>query len=275
MKLSLASITGLLAFANAHGFVQQIWLGDKLVDTWNPYKDPQKNPPVNKITRKFKDNGPVTDGLFTVSIWSPSSITNKPLTLRQTDAITCNIASSGANNVPVSATASVAAGSTVKFMWTDWQSDHPGPIMTYLASCKGPCSAFSGSTGNVWVKIDQAGYDASQTVPWASKRLPTQNSTWTVKLPSKIPAGEYLLRHEILGLQRTNTNGSLAQFYPGCHQISVTGGGSTALPTGIALPGAYQPDDTKSIFLEYRKISATNPYTPPGGPVWGDNGWSS
>jgi hypothetical protein len=49
-----------------HGFVQQIWLGDSLVDCWDPYKDPQKKPPVNVITRKFLDNGPVTDGNFTV-----------------------------------------------------------------------------------------------------------------------------------------------------------------------------------------------------------------
>lgn len=69
MKTStlLSSLTsGLLV--SGHGFVQQIWLGDNLVDTWDPYKDPQKDPPVDKITRKFKDNGPVTDGLFTVCI---------------------------------------------------------------------------------------------------------------------------------------------------------------------------------------------------------------
>lgn len=181
----------LVPLVSAHGFVQQIWLGNSLVDTWNPYKDPQKKPPVNKITRIFKDNGPVTDGLFT------------------TDAITCNIGRDGKNNVPASVSASVAAGSTVKFLWTDWQSDHPGPIMTYLADCKGSCSSFSGSSGNVWVKIDHAGYDASQAVPWASKRLPTQNSTWTVTLPSKIKPGEYVLRHEILGLQRTNKSAYL------------------------------------------------------------------
>ena len=72
--------------------------------------------------------------------------------------------------------------------------DHPGPIMTYLADCQGSCSKFSGSSGNVWVKIDQAGYDAKEAVPWASKRLPTQNSTWTIRLPSKLAPGEYILR---------------------------------------------------------------------------------
>jgi hypothetical protein len=75
-----------------------------------------------------------------------------------------------------------------------------GEVMTYLADCKGSCSQFSGSTGNVWVKIDQAGYDATEAVPWASKRLPTQNSTWEVKLPSKIAPGEYILRYVLLAL---------------------------------------------------------------------------
>ncbi|KAI0596546.1 family 61 endoglucanase [Biscogniauxia sp. FL1348] len=253
----LAGILLLDAYVAAHGYVQQIQLGDSLVDAWNPYKDPQKDPPVSKITRHFLDNGPVTDGEFT------------------TDAITCNYGAKGEeNNTPVNVTAEVAAGSRVTFYWTDWQSDHPGPIMTYLAACNGPCADFSGSSGNVWVKIHQAGYDASFSTPWASKRLPEQNSTWTVTLPATLAPGEYLLRHEILGLQRTNTNGSLAQFYPSCNQISVTGQGTAALPEGIALPGAYQPDDTTSIFLEYRDISAENPYTAPGGQVWGDDGWT-
>ncbi|KZL70027.1 glycoside hydrolase family 61 protein [Colletotrichum tofieldiae] len=247
---ALTLVSALAATASAHGFVQQIMLGENLIDTWNPYKDPSKK--VNKITRKFKDNGPVTDGLFT------------------TDAITCNIGSDK-NNIPATETASVPAGSTVKFMWTEWKSDHPGPIMTYLADCGGKCSNFDGSKGNVWVKIDQSGYDANEAIPWASKRLPEQNSTYTIKLPSKIAPGEYILRHEILGLQRTNKDGNLAQFYPGCHQITVTGTGATKLPEGIALPGAYKADDTKSILLDYRKVTS---YTPPGGPVWGDDGWS-
>ncbi|CCF36552.1 family 61 endoglucanase [Colletotrichum higginsianum] len=247
---SVSVVSALAATASAHGYVQQILLGENLVSTWNPYKDASKK--VNKITRKFRDNGPVTDGLFT------------------TDAITCNIASDK-NNVPSTETASVPAGSNVKFMWTEWKSDHPGPIMTYLADCGGKCSEFDGSKGNVWVKIDQSGYDANEAIPWASKRLPEQNSTYTIKLPATIAPGEYILRHEILGLQRTNKDGNLAQFYPGCHQITVTGGGATKLPEGIALPGAYKADDTESIFLDYRKVTS---YTPPGGPVWGDDGWA-
>ena len=58
-----------------------------------------------------------------------------------------------------------------------------------------------------------------------------------------------------------------AQFYPSCAQITITGGGS-ANPTGVALPGAYQPDDA-GILVELWRISPSNPaYTPPGGAVW-------
>lgn len=145
-------------------------------------------------------------------------------------------------------------------------------VLTYLAKCPGKCSQFSADSGKIWVKIDQAGYDAAKNPPWASKRLPTQNSTWTVTLPKSIVDGEYILRHEILGLQRTNKNASLAQFYPNCHQITVTGGGSAKLPEGVAIPGAYGLTD-KGIALNYRDVSASKPYTPPGGPVWGDGGW--
>jgi hypothetical protein len=54
------------AHVSAHGYVQQILLGNSLVDAWNPYKDPQKVPAVSKITRHFLDNGPVTDDMFLV-----------------------------------------------------------------------------------------------------------------------------------------------------------------------------------------------------------------
>jgi hypothetical protein len=101
------------ALVSAHGFVQQIWLGNNLVDgepppsafdsrladrriAWNPYKDPQKNPPVNKITRIFKDNGPVTDGLFEVGtssvICRPEGYANKRTRLMRLPATSAGMA---------------------------------------------------------------------------------------------------------------------------------------------------------------------------------------
>ena len=33
------------------------------------------------------------------------------------------------------------------------------PVMTYIAKCPNGCATFKGDTGNVWVKIDQWGWD--------------------------------------------------------------------------------------------------------------------
>lgn len=69
MKLTIAASLLLLdSYVSAHGYVQQIALGSNLVNAWNPYKDPQRKPPPSVITRHFLDNGPVTDGMFTVRL---------------------------------------------------------------------------------------------------------------------------------------------------------------------------------------------------------------
>ncbi|GLB34553.1 putative glycoside hydrolase family 61 protein [Lyophyllum shimeji] len=218
--------------AVGHGFVQQIKVGSEYVNTWNPYKDPQQH--VTRISRVFPDNGPIPDGDFTgvYPCHGPD--------------ITCN----RGGNIPVKMTTKIPAGTTIQFLWTDWQSDHPGPIMTYIAECPKGCSTFKVYRQClVQVKIQE-----------------DVNSTWPATIPATLRPGEYLLRHEILGLQRATEVGR-AQFYPACHQITVTGSGTKALPAGIALPGNYTLDDP-GILLQYRDISATNPYTPLGGRVW-------
>lgn len=114
--------------------------------------------------------------------------------------------------------------------------------MTYLARCPSGCENFKGDTGTVWVKIDEWAYRPTETPPWGSDKLAKNGANWTVKIPSSLKAGEYLLRHEILGLHVAGQKNG-AQFYPSCAQIVVSGSGSTDLPTGVALPGAYDPED--------------------------------
>ena len=64
---SLVGLSAFVAQVSAHGYVQQIKFGSSdYIETWNPYKDPQKGTTINRITRKFLDNGPVTDNLFAV-----------------------------------------------------------------------------------------------------------------------------------------------------------------------------------------------------------------
>ena len=96
------------------------------------------------------------------------------------------------------------------------------------------------------MKITEQSYDPSAEPPWASDHLRGQSALWKVTIPPTLAPGEYLLRHEILGPHVAGTRMG-AQFYPSCTQIRVTEGGSTELPEGVALPVAYDPDDTAGV----------------------------
>ncbi|KAF8464645.1 glycosyl hydrolase family 61-domain-containing protein [Kalaharituber pfeilii] len=115
-----------------------------------------------------------------------------------------------------------------KFQWDQWGSPHSGPVMTYIARYPNGGSSFKGNSGNVWVKIDQMGYDPRNSPPWGSDMLASQGASWIVTIPASLAKGEYLLRHEILGLHVAGQRMG-AQFYPSCAQITVTGGGSTGM----------------------------------------------
>ncbi|KAG8831704.1 hypothetical protein FRC17_002707 [Serendipita sp. 399] len=136
------------------------------------------------------------------------------------------------------------------------------PVMTYIAACPNGCASFKGESGNVWVKIQQDGYVSTRTPAWAEQIIEqggqSGHGKWSIKIPSTLPNGEYIIRHEILGLH--------VAFYPNCVQVKITGGGNVPLPSGIALPGAYQPNDP-GILVELWRITASNPYTIPGGPI--------
>ncbi|KAL7269416.1 hypothetical protein RUND412_007923 [Rhizina undulata] len=102
--------------------------------------------------------------------------------------------------------------------------------MTYMARCPSGCAKFKGDSGSVWFKINQMGYDPSQSPLWGSDMLASLGASWTVTIPASLADGEYLLRHEILALHVAE-NLMEAQFFPSCTQITLTGGGS-ASPSG-------------------------------------------
>ncbi|TFK34898.1 glycoside hydrolase, partial [Crucibulum laeve] len=242
--LTLAVAVATIESVAAHGYLASFISGGVTYPGWSPFVDPYQTPIPVRVERKITDNGPVTD------------IASKD--------ITCN----KGGNIPTTAFAPVTAGSQVKFQWDQWGSSHSGPVMTYMAKCTGGCANFKGDSGSPWFKIDQFGWDPKQTPAWGSDRLAAQGASWTVTIPKSISNGEYLIRHEILGLHVASTLGG-AQFYPHCVQITVTGGGS-ANPSGVSLPGAYKATDP-AILTQLWWYSASNSsasYTPPGGPVW-------
>lgn len=63
-------------------------------------------------------------------------------------------------------------------------------------------------------------------------------------IPACLESGYYLVRHETIALHAAWAYPG-AQFYPGCHQLEVTGGGATTVPASdlVSFPGAYAGTD--------------------------------
>ncbi|KAL2163050.1 hypothetical protein VTH06DRAFT_6886 [Thermothelomyces fergusii] len=242
---SAALILGtLISLVSGHGYLKSITVNGKEYLAWQVGQDDYINPTPVRYARRLANNGPVPD--FT------------------TKDITCG----AGGNEPAEGIIELKAGDTVTLNWDQWGSSHSGPVMNYLAHCTNDdCKSFKGDSGNVWVKIEQLAYNPSANPPWASDLLREQGAKWKVTIPPTLAPGEYLLRHEILGLHVAGTVMG-AQFYPSCTQIRVTQGGNTQLPSGIALPGAYDPHDGGILVELWRVNQGQVNYTAPGGPVW-------
>jgi hypothetical protein len=98
-----------------------------------------------------------------------------------------------------------------------------------MYKCDGSFSSCDGS-GKKWFKINQVGMLSPPLngKNWGQTKIAT-DKRWTVKLP-KLPAGNYLLRHEIVTIHTSNA----PQFYAECAQLSVT----TAGAASVQLPSA-------------------------------------
>ncbi|KAK2756192.1 hypothetical protein FQN54_005600 [Arachnomyces sp. PD_36] len=166
--------------------------------------------------------------------------TNNPIQDVTSSDMACNVGGTS----PAGSTAEVAAGGTVSVEWHHESRDseaiadsHKGPILTYLGAT-GSAASESDPSSLSWFKIAETGLDGST---WAVDTLIANGGKWDVTIPSGVPEGEYLLRNEIIALHSAYDQGG-AQFYVGCVQIKVTGGGSGS-PETVTFPGAYSADD--------------------------------
>ena len=121
-------------------------------------------------------------------------------------------------------TASVSAGGTVEFQWSEWPTTHVGPVITYVANCGGDCTTVDKEELK-FVKIEEEGYDKAKGKFASVIMAEEHNSTWTTTVPESLAAGHYVFRHEIIGLYGK-------QHYPQCINIEVTGDG-TEEPEGV------------------------------------------
>ncbi|KAK9773446.1 putative Glycoside hydrolase [Seiridium cardinale] len=174
----------------------------------------------------------------------------------QTSDIACH-KSSTAGQLYVSAN----AGDVLSLTWSTWPSDsHKGPVINYIAQCSGECtSATAGSLS--WNKISENGYNSGT---WATDILATNNYTSTLTIPSKLKAGNYVIRHEIIALHGASSDNG-AQNYPQCINVQVGGSGTVSTPTGTAGTSLYTRTDPGILFDLYTTFTS---YPIPGPTVW-------
>ncbi|KAF8076831.1 glycoside hydrolase [Lyophyllum atratum] len=234
MKLAL-SLLATAALANAHFTMQYIW--NNGVDQG-----------LNTYIRIPPNNNPVTD-------------------VTSTD-LTCNV--NGLSGGGVS-TATISAGASITFEWHQHaqrtgedpiSGGHKGPVQVYIAKAPSTAATFNGQ-GAVWTKIYSSGLVNPSTQQWATDIVNTNSGKHSVTIPASLPAGEYLLRAEIIALHVASSYPG-AQFYIGCAQVKISGGGS-ASPPKVALPGAYKGSDPGITVNIYNNLQS---YTAPGPAVW-------
>jgi len=159
-------------------------------------------------------------------------------------------------------------GDSLAFDWRGGDNQNwphnTGPMLTYMTSCGStPCSQYNSSQSK-WFKIAQVGQVSSGV--WAQQAV-MEGSPANVTLPSTLAPGNYIIRHEILGLQLAVSVGG-AEFYPACSQLQV-GGSQTGGPTEdelCLLPGAYSDTDPGIYDPDIYDPGAA-PYIFPGPPV--------
>lgn len=193
-------------------------------------------------------NGQATGDKFIA--WSTTASDNgfvAPDAYADPDIICHRDATNGALN-----NATVAAGDTIKAIWNTWPNSHHGPVLDFLAPADDPTTV--DKTTLSFVKIQEAGViSGSNPGKWASDQILENSLTWEIKIPEGTPAGNYVLRHEIIALHSANqANG--AQNYPQCVNIQVTGG-TGSFPEGTAGTALYTSSDAGINFNIYQAFT--------------------
>ncbi|KAL5341950.1 glycosyl hydrolase family 61-domain-containing protein [Aspergillus crustosus] len=240
---SFPTITGLAAFTfvttvSAHGYISSITIDGTLYpgfiveqDAWGP------------APTKIAWSTTATDQGFVADIHSPDIICHEGAT-------------------PGALSAPVAAGGAVSLQWSSsWPDDHYGPVLTYLASCNGDCTAVDKNTLKFF-KIDEAGLQPDGT--WGSDKLVAQGKKWDVTIPAGLKAGGYVLRHEMIALHSKYA----PQPYPQCINLEVTGGGSEQ-PVGIPGPELYKSDEP-GMSIDIWQMDKSQGYKIPGPVLFSD-----
>ncbi|PVG03014.1 glycoside hydrolase family 61 protein [Serendipita vermifera] len=233
MKFSISLLALQVASAAAHATFQQMWV-----------------------------NG-VDQGSYCVRL--PAS--NSPVTSVTSNDLACNAGAASSSGL-----CSVKPGDrvTVEMHQQPGQrscaneaigGNHRGPVIVYMAKVSDAKTAV-GSSAN-WFKVSEMGLASNNPIYWADQVLNKNCGHYTFTVPS-IPAGNYLLRAEVIALHVASGVGG-AQFYMSCFQLNVTGSGSGS-PGTVKIPGAYGASDPGILINIYTSPSS---YIIPGPTPYG------
>lgn len=134
--------------------------------------------------------------------------------------------------------------------------------MTYLGSCSGNCKNRNVNQIDFF-KIDEDGVHDDGT--WVSEDL-ADVGTYTVTVPPNIKAGNYMLRHEFVNLEKANALMG-AQFFPMCGAITVTGGGNSVPSNTVRFPSSGLNSYnilSPGIFININNVLNPGSYVIPG-----------
>ncbi|KAJ6593315.1 glycosyl hydrolase family 61-domain-containing protein [Mycena capillaripes] len=217
----------------------------------------------------------------------------------------------GSAKSPAPKTISVAAGDEIDVFWEGATSELKGKagtgsltaynpwvhamgfVFDYITSCNGDCTTFD-ATNAGWTKLAHAGIDTSKTISsdlratmkgkpeqyfptsgpglWAMAKLVQDGSKWTIKIPSSLKSGQYMIRHELAAVHNPKTRcvnpTSGPQMYIACIQLDVTNGGDTSLPAGTQAKSLYSPDGTFANIDVYSGSFNPAKVDIPGPPIW-------
>lgn len=214
MKSFIIAALGFTSAVFGHGFVRDICIDGHYYKMFDP--NVMKSGEPNIAGWSIPNDSPVTDVL--------------------SKAIACN-----SGSVPGTAYAHAGAGNEITFLWNTWPESHLGPAITYLA----PATSKDPTALNFF-KIDQAGLLKDGT--WITNSILKNNNSYTVKVPSDIKAGRYILRHELVALhdakQANGAQVSEAPFPPRrVHQQNPQLNSLVGNTNGLilVLPGLHKP----------------------------------
>ncbi|ORY64192.1 glycosyl hydrolase family 61-domain-containing protein [Pseudomassariella vexata] len=211
------------------------------------------------------------DGVDMISQCVRTPPSNSPVTNVGSSDIRCNVGGTKG----ISGKCAVKPGSTVTVEMHAQPGDrgcsqeaiggaHYGPVNVYLSKVNDAATA-DGSAQ--WYKIfadswsAKAGGNSGDDDNWGTKDLNACCGKMDATIPADTPAGDYLLRAEVIALHTAASSGG-AQFYMSCYQLTVTGGSSTAaVPAGVSFPGAYKASDPGILFNVHAKVAS---YVNPG-----------